>query len=75
MIEILRRTNQYNSETYPYEISDPDIDQFQPLTREDFLSIYRQMTKIMVDETVENYDPDKPRAGWGSSESHKHNKD
>lgn len=41
------------------------------ITKDEFLDLYRQMTKIMVDEVVRDYDPDKPRKGFGSQEPHK----
>jgi hypothetical protein len=42
------------------------------ISKDEFLDLYRQMTKLMVDEVIENYDPDKPRPGFGSSgEEHK----
>lgn len=43
---------------------------WRDLTKEELLELYRQITRILVDETVENFDPDKVRA-MNESEDHK----
>ena len=57
-----------DEEHYPYEIKlhvGTVLIKQMNISKDEFLDLYRQMTEMIIDDVVRNYNPDKPRKGFG----------
>jgi hypothetical protein len=60
-IKVEKQDTTYKTRPYVIRVDTWPYDSIQ-LHKHELTDLYRQITKLLVDDVVENFDPDKPRA-------------